>query len=601
VTNEALRGKYRIVRLLGEGGMGSVYEAEDTTCGARVALKVMRAEITKSAVYMARFDREVRASQAIRTPYIVDVLEAGTDEISGEPYMTMELLEGEDLKQLIQRLGPLPPDLAIRIAAQACIGLGAAHEGRIVHRDIKSANLFLAKRPGGERIVKLLDFGIAKEKFDQGNHAETAGLTRTGNMLGSPLYMSPEQVRGHKTIDHRADIWSLGVVLYEALTGQTPHQDVETLGELIITICSELPRPVQDLAPWVPPDIAALPQGAIRFDPAERFQTAGAILEALAPRLQGGIMITEDMLRPLSDIERSYVAPRLLEQVPQGLQSMQASIPGRSSSGSGGGSYARPSAPPDPWFGDSSSWHGAPPPDRTSHPPFPHALGAPTAPPFPTGNINGAMPPPGAQWPVDPNAPAYPGVSGTTFSPTSDSVRAGVEPASAPPRSTSTPLIALGALVALSAGGFAAYQLFGPSDPPAPAVAITDPSAAAAPSAASTSAGAGPTASATQEQSVSLMIVPSDASVWVDDRPAVLKEGRLEIKGELGSSHVIRVSAGGPEQKHVVVVAKDGAQPSKIEVQKGQRPAAQTTPAKAPPTTTSKPGPGPGLDLRTQR
>jgi hypothetical protein len=207
--------------------------------------------------------------------------------------------------------------------------------------------------------------------------------------------------------------------------------------------------------------------------------------------------------------------------------------------------------------------------------------------------------PPGAPWPIDPNAPAHPGVSGTTFSPTSDSVRAGAEPMSAPRRKSSAPLIALGAVVALSAGGFAAYQLFGSSDSPGPAVAITDPSAAPT-SAAATSAE--PTAIA-QERAVSLTIVPSNASVWVDDRPAVLKEGRVEIKGELGSSHVVRVSAGGPEQTHTVVVAKDGAQPPKIEVQRGQKSGAQTTPAKATPgaQTTSKPGPGPGLDLRTQR
>jgi serine/threonine-protein kinase len=324
VTQPTLRGKYRTTRLLGEGGMGSVFEAEDTTTGARIALKVMRPEIAKSTVFMARFEREVRASQAIRTPYIVEVLDAGTDERSGEPFMAMELLEGEDLKHVLKRTGPLHPVVALKIVAQACLGLHAAHEQRIVHRDIKSANIFLTQRPGGERIVKLLDFGIAKEKLDKEIHAETAGLTRTGNMLGSPLYMSPEQVRGHKSIDHRADLWSLGIVLYEALAGRTPHQDAETLGELIITICSELPRPVQELAPWVPPSIAAILSGAIRFDPAERFPSAAAMFEAIKPLLQGDLTITEEMLRPLSNEERSFVAPRLQEAMPQGRQSMQA-------------------------------------------------------------------------------------------------------------------------------------------------------------------------------------------------------------------------------------------------------------------------------------
>jgi len=352
VTQPTLRGKYRTTRLLGEGGMGSVFEAEDTTTGARIALKVMRPEIAKSTVFMARFEREVRASQAIRTPYIVEVLDAGTDERSGEPFMAMELLEGEDLKHVLKRTGPLHPVVALKIVAQACLGLHAAHEQRIVHRDIKSANIFLTQRPGGERIVKLLDFGIAKEKLDKEIHAETAGLTRTGNMLGSPLYMSPEQVRGHKSIDHRADLWSLGIVLYEALAGRTPHQDAETLGELIITICSELPRPVQELAPWVPPSIAAILSGAIRFDPAERFPSAAAMFEAIKPLLQGDLTITEEMLRPLSNEERSFVAPRLQEAMPQGRQSMQAMMPAISSSQSAG------QPPAQPWSFDSASWPG---------------------------------------------------------------------------------------------------------------------------------------------------------------------------------------------------------------------------------------------------
>src|SRR5262249_24458096 len=156
--------------------------------------------------------------------------DAGTDAETCLPFLVMEYLEGEDVQHLIKRLGPLSPDLALRIVAQACLGLDRAHEARIIHRDIKPANFFLAKAGfdthPAQRVVKLLDFGIAKiapdPSYDSG---ETAGLTRTGSMLGSPLYMSPEQARGHKDIDRRADVWSMGVVLYQALTGRTPHQD----------------------------------------------------------------------------------------------------------------------------------------------------------------------------------------------------------------------------------------------------------------------------------------------------------------------------------------------------------------------------------------
>jgi serine/threonine-protein kinase len=581
VTQPTLRGKYRTTRLLGEGGMGSVFEAEDTTTGARIALKVMRPEIAKSSVFMARFEREVRASQAIRTPYIVEVLDAGTDDRSGEPFMAMELLEGEDLKQLLRRTGPVHPVVALKIAAQACLGLHAAHEQRIVHRDIKSANLFLTRRPGGERIVKLLDFGIAKEKLDKEMHAETAGLTRTGNMLGSPLYMSPEQVRGHKSIDHRADLWSLGIVLYEALAGRTPHQDAETLGELIITICSELPRPVQDFSPWVPPSIAALLAGAIRFDPAERFQSAAAMFEAMRPLLQDDLTITDDMLRPLTSQERSFVAPRFQDAMPQGRLSMQAVMPAMSSSSGA----SQP--PPQPWHLDSASWSGGPP----THSPS----GFPQAPPPFNPSAAGPRPSAAPAWPSDPNAPSNPAISGTTFSPTSESVRGALGATPKPRRSRATPLLAAGTALSLLAGGFAGYKLLGSSDPPsAPAAAQAGaPTEAAAP--------AQPTESL---KVVSVEIVPGDASVFVDDKPAKIEGGRVAIKGALGSMHTVRVTAGGPEKSFEIAVTEGGARPAKIEMAppgskpdplvKPAQPAGKPLPAK----TTSPPPP---LDLRTNR
>jgi serine/threonine-protein kinase len=306
--------RYRIVRLVGAGGMGSVYEAADQASGdARVAVKVITAETARNATLMGRFEREARATMTLATPHIVRVLDAGSDAGSGLPFLVMEFLEGEDVNQLIKRLGPLTPDLALRIVAQACAGMATAHAARIIHRDIKPANFFLAKGAGKERVVKMLDFGIAKITRDPADSkAETAGLTRTGSMLGSPLYMSPEQARGLKEIDRRADIWSMGVVLYQALTGRTPHQDNEALGELIISICTEVPAPIQELAPWVPPGVAAIAHRAMRFDPAERFQSADEMLDAIKPLLPHGWAIEEAMLAPLTDAERSRVAPRFV-------------------------------------------------------------------------------------------------------------------------------------------------------------------------------------------------------------------------------------------------------------------------------------------------
>jgi eukaryotic-like serine/threonine-protein kinase len=311
VIGGTLDGKYRIVRLLGKGGMGVVYEAEDKS-GRRVAIKVMHPRGPHDSDddgHVGRFQREARAAATIDTDHIARVLDWGTDPIRASPYMVMEYLLGEDLQVLLKRVGVLRPDVALRVVAQACIGLQKAHESRVIHRDIKPANLYLARTGGGEVTVKILDFGIAKIRPEH-EGGETTGLTRTGGMLGSPIYMSPEQARGIKAIDHRTDIWSLGVVLYRALSGHTPHDDTEALGDLIVSICSNVPRPIQELAPWVHPDAAAVAHGALRISPDERWPTAAAMLDAIRPLLPGGWTLREDMLVPMDETARAVVAPR---------------------------------------------------------------------------------------------------------------------------------------------------------------------------------------------------------------------------------------------------------------------------------------------------
>jgi serine/threonine-protein kinase len=312
VTGHVIGGKYEVVRQLGEGGMGAVYEARHLGTGRRVAVKVIGAQaLAIGAEAVQRFDREARASGAIDSEHVVQVLDSGIDDATQNPYMVMELLSGEDLQQLLRRTGPLSPDAALRVIAQACIGLHKAHLAGIVHRDLKSANLFLGRRDQGGVIVKLLDFGIAKVRADQFAASGDHGLTRTGAMLGSPLYMSPEQAKGSKDIDHRSDIWSLGVVLYEALTGAAPNANLQTIGELIIAICSEPPRPIQEVAPWVPANVAAIVHTALSADPAARYASAADMQAAIVALLPDGTALGESMLAPVTPQMRRTTAPRL--------------------------------------------------------------------------------------------------------------------------------------------------------------------------------------------------------------------------------------------------------------------------------------------------
>jgi serine/threonine protein kinase len=552
--------RYRIVRRVGKGGMGSVYEAIDAHTGARVAVKVITAEAAANETRMSRFAREAEAAAAIDTPHIVRVLGSGRDEAHRLPYLVMEYLEGEDLHQLIKRLGPLAPDLALRVAAQACLGLQRAHEMRIVHRDIKPANFFLARADGGERVVKLLDFGVAKIKSDPtANTAETAGLTRTGSMLGSPLYMSPEQARGHRDLDQRSDIWSFGVVLYQALCGHTPHRDTDLLGELLILICTEAPEPLQQVAPWVAPELASLVHRALRFNAGERFQTAGELRAAITALLPGDTTIHEHLLQPLDPRVRGSVAPLVTE-----------------------------------------SLHDAPAPRRT--------LGSSIAETrsFTTGGGSAAAPPPPYSAPGFPSAPGGAPVGGTITSGGAFGTTVGRGGESAPPsmhlvpppRSPSTLLVGMAGVSLLLAGAVAAYVLARP-----PTVVPANANANANVSATATATE--PTAAPLKTRTVRLVIIPDDATVEIEGAKVQVKDGLVEIKGALGSVHAVHVKSGDDETTSNVVVTEDGALPPKIEL----RPSAakplngKTAPRVPGPLPTAKPVvvAAPPSDFRTGR
>src|SRR5258706_5769467 len=303
--------KYELIRLLGQGGMGAVYEGRNASTLKRCAVKVLVSpELAGHQEAVKRFFREARASSVIESDHIVQIFDSGSDPKTGFPYMVMELLSGEDLEHTLRRYGALQPLVAAKLMLQASMGLAKAHEHQTVHRDIKPANIFLTRRESGELVIKILDFGIAKVKMEKFSET-SSGLTRDGSMLGTPLYMSPEQAKGAPNIDVRSDVWSLGIVLYELLSGALPYADANSLGELMVAIITaDLPL-IQDKAPWVPPELAEITHRAISRDINRRFQSAGELRDALAAIVPDGARITPDMLQGIDPNHRAYVAPRL--------------------------------------------------------------------------------------------------------------------------------------------------------------------------------------------------------------------------------------------------------------------------------------------------
>ena len=311
MVGTTIADKYELVRLVGLGGMGAVYEGRNAATLKRVAVKILNSpELAQSPQVVKRFFREARASSVIESDHVVQVFDSGTDPNTGHPYMVMELLNGQDLEHTLQHYGALAPLPAAKLVLQAATGLAKAHEQGIVHRDIKPANLYLTNRENGELVIKILDFGIAKVKMEA--LSETAsGMTREGSMLGTPLYMSPEQAKGSTQIDARSDVWSLGVVLYELLCGTLPYADASSLGELMVhIITSDIPL-LQDKAPWVPPELAEICHRAMSRDINKRFANAAELRDAIAALIPDGARMTAAVLVGITTEQRAFVAPRL--------------------------------------------------------------------------------------------------------------------------------------------------------------------------------------------------------------------------------------------------------------------------------------------------
>ena len=299
--------KYLIGRALGAGALGQLFEARHLGTNRRVALKLMNiADLTRSPERIARFEREVRAAASIDSQYVAQVLDAGRDPVSGRPYMVSEYLVGESLETFLRRTGALPVDPAMRLTAQALMGLSRVHEASIVHRDIRPANYFLARGDAGEVVVKLLEFGMAKAKVE----GEQANLAQTGSLTASPLHMSPEQARGKRDLDPRSDLFSVGVIAFQALTGRTPHEHLRAVGELLMAVATVEPADVRTLVPSIPPEVAAIVHGALRVSPADRYPTAAAMLADVRKVLKSGLKLREELLPAI--IDRGASPPRSL-------------------------------------------------------------------------------------------------------------------------------------------------------------------------------------------------------------------------------------------------------------------------------------------------
>ena len=275
-VGDILAGKYQVERVLGTGGMGVVVAARHIQLDERVAIKFLLPEAAKKPTIVARFLREGRAASKIKSEHVARVYDVGTLE-AGLPYIVMEYLEGSDLAVIVKQLGPLPVEEAVEHILQACEALAEAHTAGIIHRDLKPGNLFLTTRADGSPAIKVIDFGISKVSDRQGDDLE---ITGTLEARGSPLFMSPEQMVSTRDVDHRSDIWSLGIALFHLLTGEYPFQ-AATMPQICGLVLTAEPRRLLPLRADAPPDLEKVILCCLQKDPADRYQSVAELAQAL--------------------------------------------------------------------------------------------------------------------------------------------------------------------------------------------------------------------------------------------------------------------------------------------------------------------------------
>jgi eukaryotic-like serine/threonine-protein kinase len=276
---EILAGKYRIEKVLGVGGMGVVVAAHHVQLDEKVAVKFLLPAIAEHPDAVRRFLREARAAVKIKSEHVARVFDVGTLE-NGAPYFVMEHLEGGDLSAWLQQRGAMPIEQAVEFVIQACVAVADAHALGIVHRDLKPANLFCVRRSDGLLSIKVLDFGISK-MTTPGTEAGLS-MTSTGSKMGSPYYMSPEQMRSSKTVDAGTDIWALGVILYELLTVSVPFKG-ESITELAIVVTTQDPRPPRELRPDIPLELQAAVLRCLQKQRQHRYRHVGELALAILP------------------------------------------------------------------------------------------------------------------------------------------------------------------------------------------------------------------------------------------------------------------------------------------------------------------------------
>jgi eukaryotic-like serine/threonine-protein kinase len=286
----------KLVRMLGRGGMGSVWIADHLGLKTQVAVKFMSDVYASDAAMRTRFQREATSAAQIGSPHIVNVHDHGITG-DGIPYMVMELLDGEDLSARIKRAAPLPLEDVAKIISQSCKALGKAHRRGIVHRDIKPSNIFLLDADG-DVFVKVLDFGIAKPGGE-----ESSEVTNTGVIVGTILYASPEQLLNAKSVDFRADLWSLGIVAYRAMTGKLPFSDGDGIGALFLAMKDGLFVPPSMIVSTIPPEVDEWCKRAFEYNPAARFGSAREMADALYTAL--GRTSSPSLTRPTDAVPSS--------------------------------------------------------------------------------------------------------------------------------------------------------------------------------------------------------------------------------------------------------------------------------------------------------
>ncbi len=283
LSGTILEGKYELKKLIGEGGMGAVYEATHKLIGRRLAVKFLHSQYNSNEEVVIRFQREAQAAAAIGHDNIIEVTDMGQTE-DGDPFLVMEYLEGGDVKDLLAEMGALPIEVAVDIMVQALSALQAAHQAEIIHRDLKPENIYLIKKADRENYVKLLDFGISKFRSLEGEGSK--GLTQTGTVLGTPYYMSPEQARGDQNIGPKSDIYAMGVILFQMVTGVLPF-DAPNYNALLIKILTEDPPDPLDIKPDIPGDLVEIIKRAMSRDLSSRFDNCAEFREHLLPYAPG--------------------------------------------------------------------------------------------------------------------------------------------------------------------------------------------------------------------------------------------------------------------------------------------------------------------------